>query len=91
MKDQDGNNFVAYFMPTEETLQQKLVEEAEGLNYTPEHEYVLNILVPVVNLSDTNMFVAVNTTGLFKQDNLMAPMLKLISSPKGMVACIIVK
>lgn len=40
MKDQEGNNFVAYFIPTEETLQQKLKEEAEGLDYTPEFEWV---------------------------------------------------
>jgi hypothetical protein len=38
MKDQDGNNFVAYFVPTEETLQKKLAEEAEGIDYTPGFE-----------------------------------------------------
>jgi hypothetical protein len=38
MKDQEGNNFVAYFVPTEETLKQKIAEEAEGLNYTPGYE-----------------------------------------------------
>jgi hypothetical protein len=38
MKDQDGNNFVAYFVPTNETLAQKLTEEGEGINYTPGYE-----------------------------------------------------
>lgn len=38
MKDQEGNNFVAYFVPTEETLAQKLQEESEGKSSTPEYE-----------------------------------------------------
>lgn len=38
MKDQDGNNFVAYFVPTDETLQQKLKEESEGADFTAGQE-----------------------------------------------------
>ena len=38
MKDELGNNFVAYFAPTEETLQQRLLEEAEGRVQTEGYE-----------------------------------------------------
>jgi hypothetical protein len=38
MKDQDGSNSVSYFVPTDETLHQKLMEEANGLDFTPGYE-----------------------------------------------------
>ncbi|KAE9413148.1 hypothetical protein Angca_006261 [Angiostrongylus cantonensis] len=44
MQDDDGEQFVAYFLPTVETLQKKLSDKEEGRRFTEDtiYEYVLN-------------------------------------------------
>ncbi|EYC04942.1 hypothetical protein Y032_0085g1878 [Ancylostoma ceylanicum] len=44
MQDDDGEQFVAYFIPTVETLQKKLTDKEEGRNFTEGvvYEHVLN-------------------------------------------------
>ena len=36
MVDEAGNQFVAYFLPTEETLEKRKSDREEGVDYKPE-------------------------------------------------------
>ena len=39
--DESGEQFVAYFLPTEETLGKRKRDEEDNADYVPEDEYVL--------------------------------------------------
>ena len=39
--DESGEQFVAYFLPTEETLGKRKRDEEDSADYVPEEEYVL--------------------------------------------------
>lgn len=41
--DESGEQFVAYFLPTEETLQKRKRDLENGVDYVDEEEYVLII------------------------------------------------
>lgn len=39
MKDESGEQFVAYFLPTQETLEKRKKDTIAGVNYTSDEEY----------------------------------------------------
>ena len=41
MVDESGDQFVAYFLPTDETLGKRKRDADDGISYAPEDEYVL--------------------------------------------------
>ena len=47
MVDEAGEQFVAYFVPTEETVGKRKRDDEEGLNYKPEEEWVTFPLPPL--------------------------------------------
>lgn len=40
MMDEEGNQFVAYFLPVEETLKKRKRDQEEEMDYAPDDVYV---------------------------------------------------
>lgn len=43
--DESGEQFVAYFLPTEDTLKKRKRDEDDNNDYVPEEEYVVIVIV----------------------------------------------
>ena len=64
MMDEEGNQFVAYFLPNEETLRKRKRDFEEGMDYMPEDLWVKKKKYGSFSVACENHFV--NLISLFK-------------------------
>lgn len=63
MMDEEGEQFVTYFLPTKETLEMRVKDIEEGREYTPDYSY------EYYSVRDYNWLVRNKATKGFEQDN----------------------
>ncbi|VDN28533.1 unnamed protein product [Gongylonema pulchrum] len=62
MMDEEGEQFVTYFLPSSETLEKRIRDTEEGLEYDPTYEYEYN------SVRDYNWLVRNKSTKGYEQD-----------------------